>query len=104
MNADKIFRIYGFTFSSALRVNGSAAAATSLSTSICVHLRFIFLSFAASLLGLSPASATPYATYIADLNQAPQNPTSQGWTVSAGGLSQGIDDGGTLAWILNDNG
>lgn len=48
-------------------------------------------------------SATPYATYIADLNQQVQNPSSQGWTISAGGLSQGIDDAGTLAWILNDN-
>lgn len=104
MNADKIFRIYGFTFSSAIQGNGLSAAATSSSMSICVHLRFIFLFSAASLLGLFPASATPYATYIADLNQAPQNPTSQGWTVSAGGISQGIDDGGTLAWILNDNG
>ncbi len=53
---------------------------------------------------IAAVSATPYATYIADLNQQAQNPISQGWTVSAGGLSQGVDDSGTLAWILNDNG
>jgi len=48
-------------------------------------------------------SATPYATCLADMHQHVQNPSSQGWTDSAGGLSQGVDDTGTLAWILNDN-
>lgn len=65
-----------------------------------------FKSFVVALAAIAPwiASATPYATYIADLNQQVQNPSSQGWTVTSGGVSQGIDDAGTLAWILNDNG
>ena len=66
-------------------------------------MKFCITLLAASLLGLFAASATPYATYLADLNQQVQNPSAQGWTISTGGLSQGVDDAGTLAWILNDN-
>lgn len=67
-------------------------------------MKFQASALAVSLLAIAAALATPYANYIADLNQTPQDPTSQGWTVSAGGISQGVDDNGTLAWLLNDNG
>lgn len=58
---------------------------------------------AAILPWIATVSAEPHATYIADWNQQAQDPASQGWAVSAGGISRGNDEDGTLAWILNDN-
>lgn len=54
------------------------------------------------LLGSTAVRATPYATYNGDVNQSPANPVTQGWVLS-GGLNQGVNDGGTLGWELNDN-
>ena len=68
---------------------------------IRVRLTFAF-TLVALLVGISVTRATPYATYNADINQTPADPSSQGWLIS-GGLSQGVDDNGTLAWELNDN-
>lgn len=55
-----------------------------------------------SLLFLARVVAAPYAVYNGNLNQAPANPTAQGWVIS-GASHHGVEDGGTLAWELFDD-
>jgi sialate O-acetylesterase len=63
--------------------------------------RFVYSIYSFSLIA-TLAFATPYATYNADINQQPADPTTQGWSI-LGSLHQGVDDNGVLGWELNDN-
>jgi len=67
-----------------------------------VHSR-ILCRVICTILAASPlASATTYVSYVGDVGGSSGDPRNQGWSITGGGRSRAVNDGGVLGWELTD--